>query len=209
MEVPLPDRCRMVTFQYSIFKGKLSGGKLPSFFKEGKAAADGRDRGGLMGMIERKLSRTTPPSTLSRAPLLVPGGEFLYIGSKEPCQLNHLKVHVPILRQLAGPWRRILAAGLLSFALAGFRLAWGAPQVEDGISFLREADRLMNLGNQEKAAPLYDSTWKHFLASGDHKNALAARMGSLLAGVQRGYLPKLSAELGECLKDPVPGELLF
>ncbi len=115
----------------------------------------------------------------------------------------HLQACMAILRQLSNSWRRILPLGLIYFALAGLGTGWAAPTAEDGASLLKEANRLMNLSNQQKAAPLYESALRCFLDSGDRKNALAAKMGTVLAGIQQGFLPKHSAALEEYLNDPL------
>jgi hypothetical protein len=74
-------------------------------------------------------------------------------------------------------------------------------QKHDAIALLTQALHFADLYNWVNAAPDFAEAETMFLASGDRKNALYARLGVIRTSLEHGGLPALSAELAARLQD--------
>lgn len=109
-----------------------------------------------------------------RAKCILPRGSIMLAGLGTPmCQLASLLVLGSVLLPLRAQARQLSATDLLQHALY-----------------------LADLYNWADAAPEFSGAEKMFVAAGDQRNALYARLGKIRANIEQSTLPVTSAELG-------------
>ncbi len=98
--------------------------------------------------------------------------------------------------------RLVRSAGFVLLAAALCYPA-SAQNTSDPEKLLQEADRLAWLKAWTRAAPLYADAERLFVARGDQRNALYARINNLRGQLPRLAVPDVSQQLAEYLEDPI------
>src|SRR5689334_2969379 len=81
--------------------------------------------------------------------------------------------------------------------------SFGDPQQPQANELLAKALHLADLYNWADAAPAFTEAERLFVAAGDHRNALYAKLGRIRSNIERDQhtLPSVSAQLGDALDD--------